>query len=133
MESSMGVAQPDGRAVINRPRVSHHPAGQDSSGRGRFPPAGRLTALTMTGVKVARARFRLSRGTWEPVVTMPREMPKWKPHEVKGPMRGTGTDQPVVCAGQRLDPEGSSPWLMCGNRWWHQRPSAHGGIHPSPL
>jgi hypothetical protein len=38
----MGVAQPDGRAVINRPRVSHHPAGQDSSGRGRFPPAGRL-------------------------------------------------------------------------------------------
>src|SRR5512135_691938 len=42
MESSMGVAQPDGRAVINRPRVSHHPAGQDSSGRGRFPPAGRL-------------------------------------------------------------------------------------------
>src|SRR5512135_1026177 len=33
-----GVAQPDGRAVINRPRVSHHPAGQDSSGRGRFPP-----------------------------------------------------------------------------------------------
>jgi hypothetical protein len=44
-----------------------------------------LTALAMTGVKVARARFRLSRGTWEPVVTMPREMSKWKPHEDKNP------------------------------------------------
>jgi len=44
-----------------------------------------LTALTMTGVKVARARLRLSRGTWEPVVTMPREMPKWKTHEGRVP------------------------------------------------
>src|SRR5262245_42600173 len=57
-----------------------------------------LTALTMTGVKVARARFRLSRGTWEPVVTMSREMPKWKNHEDKVPMRGTGADQPVVAS-----------------------------------
>src|SRR5512135_264101 len=68
-----------------------------------------LTALMVTGVKVARARFRLSRGTWEPVATMPRERPKWKTHKDKAPMRGTGADQPVVCAGQRLDPEGSSP------------------------
>ena len=44
-----------------------------------------LTGQMVTGVKVARARFRLSRGTWEPVVTMPREMPKWRPHEVKSP------------------------------------------------
>src|SRR5262245_15478624 len=57
-----------------------------------------LTALTMTGVKVARARFRLSRGTWEPVVTMSREMPKWKNHEDKSPIRGTGADQPVVAS-----------------------------------
>src|SRR5262249_7115046 len=57
-----------------------------------------LTALTMTGVKGARARFRLSRGTWEPVVTMPREMPKWVNHEDKSPMRGTGADQPVVAS-----------------------------------
>ena len=57
-----------------------------------------LTALMVTGVKVARARFRLSRGTWEPVVTMPREMPKWKTHEDKSPMRGTGADQPVVAS-----------------------------------
>src|SRR3954447_5747324 len=57
-----------------------------------------LTALMVTGVKVARARFRLSRGTWEPVVTMPREMPKWKTHEDKSPMRGTGADRPVVAS-----------------------------------
>jgi len=44
-----------------------------------------LTALMVTGVKVARARFRLSRGTWEPVATMPREMPKWKHHKDKSP------------------------------------------------
>ena len=49
------------------------------------PRRGLLTALMMTGVKVARARFRLSRGTWEPVVTMPREMSKWKSHEGKSP------------------------------------------------
>src|SRR6185312_15129755 len=57
-----------------------------------------LTALMVTGVKVARVRFRLSRGTWEPVVTMLREMPKWRPHKVKVPMRGTGADQPVVAS-----------------------------------
>src|SRR5262252_7490760 len=44
-----------------------------------------LTALMVTGGKVARARFRRSRGTWEPVVTMSREMPKWKTHKDKSP------------------------------------------------
>src|SRR6476620_10269655 len=44
-----------------------------------------LTALMVTGVKVARARFRLSRGTWEPVVTLPTEMPKWKTHADQSP------------------------------------------------
>jgi hypothetical protein len=35
--------------------------------------------------------------------------PQWKTHTDRVPMRGTGADQPVVCAGQRLDREGSSP------------------------
>ena len=28
-----------------------------------------------------RVRFWLEHGTWEPVASMPREKPKWKPHE----------------------------------------------------
>ena len=52
----------------------------------RDEPGGCLSiGQAVTGVKVARARFRLSRGTWEPVVTMPREMSKWKSHKGKSP------------------------------------------------
>ena len=40
-----------------------------------------LTASVASGIKVARARFWLEHGTWEPVASMPREKPKWKPHE----------------------------------------------------
>ena len=40
-----------------------------------------LTARVASGMKVARVRFWLERGTWEPVASMPREEPKWKPHE----------------------------------------------------
>ena len=40
-----------------------------------------LTACTVSGMKVARAHFRLWYGTWEPVVSMLREKLKWKPHE----------------------------------------------------
>jgi len=40
-----------------------------------------LTASVASGIKVARARFWLEQGTWEPVASMPREKPKWKPHE----------------------------------------------------
>ena len=40
-----------------------------------------LTASVASGMKVARVRFWLEHGTWEPVATMPREEPKWKPHE----------------------------------------------------
>src|SRR3954465_7310143 len=40
-----------------------------------------LTASVASGIKVARARFWLEQGTWEPVASMRREEPKWKPHE----------------------------------------------------
>src|SRR5262245_26434896 len=40
-----------------------------------------LTARVTSGMKVARVRSRLERGTWEPVASMPREEPKWLTHE----------------------------------------------------
>jgi hypothetical protein len=40
-----------------------------------------LTASVASGIKVARVRSWLEHGTWEPVASMPREQPKWKPHE----------------------------------------------------
>jgi hypothetical protein len=40
-----------------------------------------LTARVASGIKVARVRSWLEQGTWEPVASMPREKPKWKPHE----------------------------------------------------
>ena len=40
-----------------------------------------LTARVASGIKVARVRFWLERGTWEPVASMLREELKWKPHE----------------------------------------------------
>jgi hypothetical protein len=40
-----------------------------------------LTASVASGIKVARARFWLEQGTWEPVASMLREKLKWKTHE----------------------------------------------------
>src|SRR3954471_10591698 len=40
-----------------------------------------LTASVASGIKVARVRSWLERGTWEPVASMPREEPKWRSHE----------------------------------------------------
>ena len=40
-----------------------------------------LTASVASGIKVARVRSWLEQGTWEPVASMRREKPKWKPHE----------------------------------------------------
>ena len=40
-----------------------------------------LTARAASGMKVARVRSWLERGTWEPVASMPREKPKWPTHE----------------------------------------------------
>src|SRR4051794_8752621 len=47
-----------------------------------------LTASVASGMKVARVRSWLEHGTWEPVASMPRETPKWKPH--KGPSTDAG-------------------------------------------
>ena len=43
----------------------------------RYP----LTARAASGVKVARFRFRLVQATGEPVASMAREPPKWRPHK----------------------------------------------------
>src|SRR5436305_15256515 len=40
-----------------------------------------LTASVASGMKVARVRSWLERGTWEPVASMPREKLKWKTHK----------------------------------------------------
>jgi hypothetical protein len=56
-----------------------------------------FTAWAASGIKVARTRFRLLCGTWEPVVPMRRKKLKWEdPIRVRVPMRGTGADQLVV-------------------------------------
>jgi len=47
-----------------------------------------LTARVASGMKVARVRSRLERGTWEPVASMLRETLKWKTHE--GPSTDAG-------------------------------------------
>jgi hypothetical protein len=39
------------------------------------------TASVTPGTKAARVRLRLLHGTLEPVAPMPRETPKWRPHE----------------------------------------------------
>ena len=58
---------------------------EESRYLGKQPGGNLPTAQVVPGLKVARARFRLSRGTWEPVVTMPRGRPKWKTHEDQSP------------------------------------------------
>ena len=40
-----------------------------------------LTARVASGMKVARVRSWLERGTWEPVASMPRENSEWLTHE----------------------------------------------------
>ena len=40
-----------------------------------------LTASVASGMKVARVRSRLEQGTREPAASMPREEPRWEPHE----------------------------------------------------
>jgi hypothetical protein len=43
---------------------------------------GRLfTACAVSGMKVARAHYRLLYGTWEPVISMLREKLKWRSHK----------------------------------------------------
>ncbi len=72
------------------------------------PESSLLTARAASGIKAARARLRLSCGTWEPAVSMPgktRHSPgrtrKGDPQAAETarggvPKRGAGTDCPVV-------------------------------------
>ena len=62
-----------------------------------------LTAGVASGIQVARVRSRLEQGTWEPVASMPREEPKWKPHEGqstdaghRGGLARTSAEVPVM-------------------------------------
>ena len=65
-----------------------------------------LTGQVVTGVKVARARFRRQHGTWEPVAPMVRAgcwagQPKGVPQAAETargrvPARGTGADRLVI-------------------------------------
>jgi hypothetical protein len=79
-----------------------------------------LTASVASGIKVARVRFRLEQGTWEPVASMLRETPKWKPHEgqstdaghrggwarssVEVPVMGMERRGPITPSGRRVNP-----------------------------
>src|SRR3954471_4596901 len=84
--------------------------------RGRDP----LTARVASGIKVARVRSWLEQGTWEPVASMRREEPKWKPHEgqstdaghrggwacssVEVPVMGMERRGPITLFRRRLNP-----------------------------
>jgi hypothetical protein len=93
-----------------------------------------LTARVASGMKVARVRSWLERGTWGPVASMPREEPKWPTHEgqstdaghrggwarssVEGPVMGLERRGPITlfCRGGNpamgRNPAGRrSPWL----------------------
>ena len=79
-----------------------------------------LTARVASGMKVARVRSRLERGTWEPVASMLREELKWKPHEsqstdaghrggwarssVEGPVMGLERRGPITLFRRRVNP-----------------------------
>src|SRR5262249_52121348 len=85
-----------------------------------------LTARAASGMKVARVRSWLERGTWEPVASMPREKPKWSTHEgqstdaghrggwarisVEGPVMGLERRGPIIRSRRGVNPAmGSNP------------------------
>src|SRR5262245_54201795 len=104
----MGVSQE------RRPVVSPESLPRDQ--RGGYP----LTARVASGMKVARVRSWLERGTWEPVASMPREEPKWPTHEgqstdaghrggwarssVEGPVMGLERRGPIIPSGRGVNP-----------------------------
>jgi len=79
-----------------------------------------LTASVASGIKVARVRFWLEHGTWEPVASMPREEPNWKPHEGQStdarhrgglarssdevPVMGMERRGPITCFRRQVNP-----------------------------
>ena len=79
-----------------------------------------LTARVASGMKVARVRSWLERGTWEPVASMLREKPKWLTHEGQstdaghrggwarssgeGPVMGLERRGPIIPFRRRVNP-----------------------------
>ena len=79
-----------------------------------------LTASVASGIKVARVRFWLEQGTWEPVASMLREKLKWPTHEsqstdarhrggwacssVEGPVMGLERRSPIIRFRRRVNP-----------------------------
>ena len=77
---------------------------------GMSPGVACIAARAVSGMEAARAWFRLWHGTWEPVVPIPtavhwtEEVPRLREGEPQAestararvPMRGTGTDRPVL-------------------------------------
>ena len=53
----------------------------DHERRQEKPKGNLVTAWVTSGIEVARTWFRLLCGTWEPVVPMVREKPKWRTHQ----------------------------------------------------
>ena len=66
--------------MTSRKRMDEVKTGEESLPRDQRR-GGPLTAGVASGMKVARVRSWLEHGTWEPVASMPREKPRWKPHE----------------------------------------------------
>ena len=54
--------------------------GRESLARDKFG-GDLITARAASGIKVARTRYRLLCGTWEPVTPMRRENRKWRTHK----------------------------------------------------
>ena len=79
-----------------------------------------LTARVASGMKVARVRSWLERGTWEPVASMLREKLKWKTHKgqstdaghrggwacssAEGPVMGLERRGPIIPFRRRVNP-----------------------------
>src|SRR5262245_41847179 len=79
-----------------------------------------LTARAASGIKVARVRSWLERGTWEPVASMTGEAHSWKTHEgqstdaghrggwarrsVEGPVTGLERRGPIIPFRRRVNP-----------------------------
>jgi hypothetical protein len=81
----------------------------------RDEPGGDLsTAQVVSGMEVARARFRLWCGTWEPVAPMVREKRKWRPHKrerTEAGHRDGVTRSSEEGPGMGLERRGDSVWL----------------------
>jgi len=91
---------------------------QDKSRRYLF------TAWAASGIKVARTRFRLLCGTWEPVVPMIREKFKWRTHKnesTKAEHGGGAASSREESSVMELDRRGCVVWLYFQvNQEWEE-------------